>query len=174
MFQPRARIPEERIEWLVAELHRVFTGCVPPECTKRVARALDDEWFPSAERVRDLRAEDPEQHWSELSDDDIYEFCNVLFWMTPDAFRFYYPAWLSCTLRHWNGRTHPSEWECLSVLDRQRHLADELTMSETQLVETILWELAVSLSADTFCDDGEVFASLYVLQQHRIGLGQAG
>jgi len=44
-------------------------------------------------------AEDHEQHWQELSDADIEEFCSILPWLDDEGLRFYLPAFMSYALR---------------------------------------------------------------------------
>lgn len=78
----------------------------PSRITKRVAVALDDEWTPDEDRCRELIAEDREQHWRELTDADIEEFCTILPWLDDEGLRFYLPAFMSYALRRFPSEGH--------------------------------------------------------------------
>ena len=78
----------------------------PSRITKRVAVALDDEWTPDEERCRELTAEDREQHWRDLTDADIEEFCTILPWLDDEGLRFYLPAFMSYALRRFPSQGH--------------------------------------------------------------------
>jgi hypothetical protein len=81
----------------------------PSRVTKRVALALDDEWAIDDERGRELYAQDAEQHWQDLTDPEIQEFCSILPWLDDEGLRFYLPAFMSYALRRF-----PSEDRAVS------------------------------------------------------------
>ena len=125
-------------------LDATFSGQPRPPCTKRVARALDDEWNPTASRIQELQRLDTENSWRDLSDEQMIEFCDVLFWMDPAAFRFYYPAFLAYALRHWDGthnRIHDEAME--SIADKPENI-DSMTREEAVLVHRIIERLAAT------------------------------
>ena len=73
----------------------------PAVITKRVARGIDDDSNLSSARLEELRAQDQESSWTELTDDDIEYFDDILPWLDPDGYRFYLPAFMSYTLRRY-------------------------------------------------------------------------
>lgn len=122
-------------------LEETFSGQPRPQCTKRVARALDDEWYPSASRVQELQQLDREQSWRDLSDEELVEFCDVLFWMDPEAFRFYYPAFLAYTLRNWDGVHNRIHDEALGSIANRPENIESMSLAEARLVCGILQRL---------------------------------
>lgn len=122
-------------------LDETFFGQPRPQCTKRVARALDDEWYPSASRVQELQRLDREQSWRDLSDEELVEFCDVLSWMDPEAFRFYYPAFLAYTLRNWNGVHNRIHDEALESIAHKPENIESMSLAEAKLVCRIIQRL---------------------------------
>ena len=92
----------ERLDEHVRAVESAFADVSRPDCIKRVARAMDDEWFPDAARIKELQALDSETRWQDLTSDDLKEYADTLSWMSPEAVRFYYPAFLCHMLRNWN------------------------------------------------------------------------
>jgi len=90
-----------RLAQLDAELRRIFVNIPRPECTKSVARSSDEDWVATQESWKASAAEDHEQQWWDLTDVELEEYHDILMWLPPDAFRFYYTAFLSYALRHW-------------------------------------------------------------------------
>jgi hypothetical protein len=136
-------VDPERLSQHVRAVESMFAGVPRPECTKRVARALDDEWFPDAERVRELQALDPETRWQDLTDDDLEEYANTLSWMSPEAVRFYYPALLSSALRHWNDHSR-IHLEVMEPPGYDPRMLDEFSADEKKLIHAILCEPAAT------------------------------
>lgn len=144
------RMDPDRIQTLIASVELVFRGIPRPLCTKRVAEALDDEWFLSPERYAELYAKDPETDWRDIPDDDIEQFASTLVWMDARAFRFYYPAFLRYALRHWNISHQRVTMEVTDTLWLKPELVEELALMETDLLISILSELeATPESADS-------------------------
>jgi hypothetical protein len=134
-------ITNARIEELLSMIRSVFHDVPRPACTKRVATAFDDwEFIRTEEQWEELRALDTEQHWWDVSDSEIMEHCTILNWLSPEGFRFYYPAFLSYTIRRWNtlhDRIHcetlDSFWMFPKNLEMFTH--GELKFLEEALVE---------------------------------------
>lgn len=114
----RMSLTNHRIAELLGEVRRIFKAVPRPECTKRVGLAFDDEWFVSDQRWKELNSLDLENHWWEVPDSELLEFSSVLVWLLPDGLHFYYPAFLSYTLRHWydnHDRVHLETLETLGI-----------------------------------------------------------
>lgn len=131
----------DRLQSYLQAIEAVFAEVPRPECTKRVAEALDDEWFPSPERVKELQEQDLETRWQELSDEDLVEYCSTLSWMSPEAVRFYYPAFLHYALRHWTShdRVH---LEVMETPGYDPKMLDEFSGDESRLIHALLSDLA--------------------------------
>ncbi len=135
---------------LLQKLEETFVGIPRPECTKRVARALDDEWVPSAERVAELQRLDHEEQWQDLKPEEIVAFSDVLYWMSPDGFRFYFPAFLRCSIENWHRMHDRVQLETMEVIGRQPSVADGLTAKEALISAEILTELSVDSRGDHY------------------------
>jgi hypothetical protein len=106
--------------------------------------ALDDEWSPGPERVKELQKQDPETRWQELSDEDLVEYCFTLSWMSPEAVRFYYPAFLHYALRHWTAPHNRVHLEVMETPGYDPEMLDGFTGEESRLVHAILSDLATT------------------------------
>ena len=134
-------ISSTRIDELIAITRHAF-GTIPrPVCTKRIARALDDEWLVPEERGNELSAVDTERNWWDVSDEEILEFSAILPWLSPEGFGFYYPAFLSYTLRHWNETHDRVHLETFDAIGLQPQALDMLTLEELNAIDEILTEL---------------------------------
>ena len=147
---------------LVRRIEETFVAIPKPECTKRIARALDDEWFPSRPRREELRSLDREEDWRELSADDIREFSDVLFWMSPEGFRFYFPAFLRHSIMHWDKGHDRVHLECMEVIGRQPRVLASLSSGEAEVVAEILTELSVDPGGSDYFAD----SSIRALERH--------
>gem|GEM_PF-2226127 len=90
-----------RLAELDAQLRRVFGDIPRPLATRSVAESWDDDWSVTEESAQALTAMDHEQHWWEVTDEELQRSYSMLRWVPPDSFRFYYTAFLSYTLRWW-------------------------------------------------------------------------
>jgi len=134
-------ISKSRIDELIAITRSTF-GTIPrPRCTKRIGRALDGEWVVSEERGAELSALDTERNWWDVSDEDLLEFSDILVWLSPEGFRFYYPAFLSYTLRHWNDVHDRVHLETFEAIGSQPHNLEMLTRDELNVVGETITEL---------------------------------
>ena len=153
---------------LIRKVEETFVAIPKPECTKRVARALDDEWFPSRERVEELRSLDEEENWREVGPDDIRDFSDVLFWISPDGFRFYFPAFLRYSIMNWDGSHDRVQLECMEVIGSQPCVLDSLSAREAATLAEILAELSVDPSGSNYdCDQ-----SIRALELHAAKAGR--
>ena len=147
---------------LIQKIDETFIAILKPECTKRVARSFDDELLPSRERFDELRSLDQEEDWRQIEPDDIRGFCDVLFWISPDGFRFYFPAFLRYSIANWQGSHDRVQLECMEVIGRQASVIDSLTASEARVLAEILTELSVDPNGDHYDSD----QSIRVLERH--------
>lgn len=132
-----ARIEVDEVAWgegeeLIRLIDQVFVSIPRPATTLRVARALDDEWIVSEERVAELAKEDPETDWREVSDDrtagcqEYFTFAH-----SPGGWRFYLPAYMTHYLREFPGGGEDAVYDaCI----RRTHF-DDLTADELAVVE---------------------------------------
>jgi hypothetical protein len=79
---------------LATRLREVFGDPSKPAITLNVARGYDDEWTLSDERVAELAAPDPEEHWWEVSAEAVQSFQEYFTFSDAEGWRFYLPAFL--------------------------------------------------------------------------------
>ena len=132
---------------LVQLIETTFVDIPRPDCTKRVARALDEEWAFSLARAEAT---------------EIYEFSEILFWLSPDGFRFYFPAYLRYSIGTWERPHDRTHLECMEVVGRQSGLLDSMPAIEAQAVAEILTELSVDPRGEHYDTD----ISIRMLELH--------
>lgn len=133
---------QARLSELIALTRQLFAAVPRPLITKRIGRAADDEWFPTQERCDELAAQDKEQHWWEVSDNELEEFADVLPWLPSEGFRFYFPAFLSYSLRRWNCEHDRVHLETLETIGLYPKLLESLSVAELSFVNETIVELA--------------------------------
>ncbi|RBP44186.1 hypothetical protein DES53_1045 [Roseimicrobium gellanilyticum] len=79
---------------LAARLPEVFGDPPRPAITRSVARGLDDEWILTEERYTELLAQDSEQHWMDVTAEDVKNCQEYFSFSDAEGCRFYYPAYL--------------------------------------------------------------------------------
>jgi hypothetical protein len=79
---------------LAARLPEVFGDPPRPVITRSVARGYDDEWVLTKERITELTAEDPEQHWMDVTAEDVQGCQEYFTFSDAEGWRFYLPAYL--------------------------------------------------------------------------------
>jgi hypothetical protein len=91
---------KSRIEDLIVEISAAFDG-VSREGgrTLHEADAIDDR--KSIEEQYIARAHDTELRWQDVADEDIITCCSALSFLDEKGFRYYIPAFMICSLRHW-------------------------------------------------------------------------
>jgi hypothetical protein len=90
----------KRVETLLSRIGTEFLDIPAPRITLHVARAFDDEWIVSQEREDELKAEDPEASWLEVSDEKIECFQEYFTFSDSEGWRFYLPAFMCHFLRN--------------------------------------------------------------------------
>jgi hypothetical protein len=87
---------------LLQRIADAFAGVPKPrDITKTVARALDDEWWVTERRRVNLRKEDREVRWTDLTDADIEAFADIFPFLHAEGHHFYLPAFMSYALRRY-------------------------------------------------------------------------
>src|SRR5215210_2470119 len=96
---------ESRRAALVVEISAAFDG-VSREggTTLHEAEAMDD--WKSPEEQRAARRLDPETRWQDVPDADISACCSALSFLNERGFRYYIPAFMVYSLRHWGDDRH--------------------------------------------------------------------
>ncbi|RBP44187.1 hypothetical protein DES53_1046 [Roseimicrobium gellanilyticum] len=79
---------------LAARLPEVFGDPPRPKITLSVARGYDDEWNLTEERIAELSAQDPEQHWTEVSPEAVRGSQEYFTFSDAEGWRFYLPAFM--------------------------------------------------------------------------------
>lgn len=95
---------------------------------------------------------DPENHWWEVPDSELLEFSSVLVWLLPDGLRFYYPAFLSYTLRHWcdnHDRVHLETLETIGVA-RMRDKLECFSIEELMFIAETITELSCDPKGENY------------------------
>jgi hypothetical protein len=83
---------------LATRLPEVFGDPPRPHITLSVAVGYDNEWNLSEERVAELAAHDPEQHWWEVSAERAWQ--GYFIFSDAEGWRFYLPAYLKVYLEN--------------------------------------------------------------------------
>jgi hypothetical protein len=113
------RVEKVRAEGLrlIAQIEKALPSMPRPRITLSVARGLDDEWDLREERERELAAQDPEQSWQDVSDEDIETHGGYFTFADAEGWRFYLPAFMC----HWL-RTFPlGNWGIESACESMAH-----------------------------------------------------
>ena len=85
---------------LFAEIAAAFDGVSREDgTTLHQANAMDDRKSPEEQRV--ARHLDLEQRWQDVPDEDIFAYCSALSFLDEKGFRYYIPAFMICSLKHW-------------------------------------------------------------------------
>lgn len=80
------------VEHLLKQISVAFDGVPRPKITKSVARGYDDEWVLSEERIVELSNLDPEQKWTDVTEEGIKFFQEYFTFSDAEGWRFYLPA----------------------------------------------------------------------------------
>jgi hypothetical protein len=131
-----ARIEADEVAWreaaeLIQLIDEVFTAIPKPKVTLLGARALDDEWIVSEERMAELAKQDPETDWREVSEEKTAACQEYFTFADAPGWRFYLPAYMTHYLREFPG------YGCDAVYNAcvgRMHL-DDLTAEELDVVE---------------------------------------
>lgn len=116
---------------LGGRLPAVFGDPPRPRITLHVARGLDDEWNLSEERIAELSALDPEQHWTEVSAESTRRFQEYFTFSDAEGWRFYLPAFL----RHYLAEFPLSGWDAVYWACVERKHFDLFTPEQVAFVD---------------------------------------
>lgn len=119
---------------LAVRLPEIFGDPPRPRITLHVARGYDDEWFLSEQRVAELAALDPEQHWTEVSPAATREIQEYFTFSDAEGWRFYLPAFL----RHYLADFPLCGWDAVNLACVQRTHFDLLTPPQVEFVDDFL------------------------------------
>jgi len=119
---------------LAVRLPEVFGDPPRPRITLHVARGYDDEWVLSEQRVAELAACDPEQHWSEVSAEATRQFQEYFTFSDPEGWRFYLPAFL----RHYLADFPLSGWDAVHSACVERTHFDLITPAQVAFIDDFL------------------------------------
>jgi hypothetical protein len=119
---------------LAVRLPEVFGDPPRPRITLHVARGYDDEWFLSEERVLELAALDPEQHWTEVTYEDASIFQEYFTFSDAEGWRFYLPAFL----RYYLADFPLSGWDAIYYACVTRQHFDLITEPQVAFVKEFL------------------------------------
>lgn len=96
---------ESRRSTLIAEITSAFDGVSRGNgITLHEARAMDN--YASPQEQRAARLYDTERRWQDVPDADIVDCCSALSFLDKDGFRYYLPAFMIYSLKHWG-----DDWE---------------------------------------------------------------
>ena len=119
---------------LAARLPKVFGDPPRPDITLHVARGYDDEWSLSQERGSELAAQDPEQHWYEVTAEAVNEFQEYFSFTNAEGCRFYLPAYL----RHYLADFPLSRYNAVVIACVTRSHFDLLITQQRAFVDEFL------------------------------------
>jgi hypothetical protein len=123
---------ESRRAALVAEISAAFDG-VSREggTTLHEAEAIDDRKSPEEQCA--ARRLDPETQWQDVPDADIFACCSALSFLNETGFRYYIPAFMSYSLRHWgddwNGILNSCEYHLLHDYPKSLRQSDPASIA---------------------------------------------
>lgn len=118
---------------LAARLPMAFGDPPRPRITLHVARGYDDEWELSEERVAELSALDPEQHWTEVPSKAKF-FPEYFIFSDAEGWRFYLPAFL----RHYLEGFPLHNWDAVRTACVERTHFELFTQEQVALVDEFL------------------------------------
>ena len=119
---------------LILEIEKQFKKIQRPDITLHVARALDDEWNLSKEKVKELRLLDPEEDWKEVSDHKIECFQEYFNFSDDEGWHFYLPAFIRNYLKSFPNHGYDAVyWACL-----ERKRLSKLNKVELDCVDKFL------------------------------------
>ena len=119
---------------LAARLPEVFGDPPRPRVTLHVARGYDDEWVLSDERVAELAALDPEQHWTEVPAEATRQFQEYFTFSDAEGWRFYLPAFL----RHYLADFPLCGWDAVHTACQTRKHFDLITEPQVAFIDEFL------------------------------------
>lgn len=119
---------------LASRLLEVFGSPPRPQITLHVARGYDDEWILSEDRVAELAALDPEQHWMDVTMEATRDFQEYFSFSNAEGWRFYLPAFL----RHFLADFPMSSWDAVILACQQRTYFDLITPGQVAFIDEIL------------------------------------
>ncbi|QIF01784.1 DUF6714 family protein [Roseimicrobium sp. ORNL1] len=100
---------------LAARLPQVFGNPPRPRITLNVATGLDNEWNLADERIAELSARDPEQHWMEVTAEAVRDCRHYFTFSDAEGWRFYLPAFLQHGLAGFPNGDHDAVYHaCVS------------------------------------------------------------
>lgn len=95
--------PEE----LLAKIALTFANVPKPKrITKSVAKACDDEWLVTERRRKLLYERDVENHWMEISDEEIENHVDIFPFLDGGGLLFYLPAFMCYSLKRYDTPHH--------------------------------------------------------------------
>lgn len=118
---------------LAVRLPEVFGDPLRPRITLHVARGYDDEWFLSDERVAELTALDPEQHWWEVPA-EAQQFQEYFTFSDAEGWRFYLPAFL----RHYLAEFPFGGWKAVHAVCQTKERFDLITPPQIEFIDEFL------------------------------------
>lgn len=119
---------------LVERLPEVFGDPPRPKITLHVARGYDDEWTLSEERIRELAALDPEQHWMDVPAEITRQIQEYFIFSDAEGWRFYLPAFL----RHYLAEFPLSGWDAVYWACTERKHFDLITPEQAAFIDEFL------------------------------------
>ena len=119
---------------LAARLPDVFGNPSRPRITLHVAQGYDDEWNLSEDRIAELAALDPEQHWMDITMEATRQFQGYFCFSDPEGWRFYLPAFL----RHYLADFPLSYWDAVVFACQSRTHFELFTARQVAFVDEFL------------------------------------
>lgn len=119
---------------LAERLPEVFGDSPRPKITLHVARGYDNEWNLSEERIKELAALNPEQHWTDVTSEYTQQFQEYFTFSDAEGWRFYLPAFL----RHYLAEFPLSGWDAVYWACTGRKHFDLLTPEQVAFIDEFL------------------------------------
>jgi hypothetical protein len=123
---------ESRRGALLAEITTAFAGVSREGATTlHEAQAMDDRKSPEEQLA--ARRLDPERRWQDVPDADISACCSALSFLDEKGFRYYIPAFMTYSLRHWdddwNGVRNSCEYHLLHDYPKSLRKSDPASIA---------------------------------------------
>jgi hypothetical protein len=123
---------ESRRSALIDEITAAFDGVSREDgTTLHEAEAMDD--WKSPEEQRAARRLDREARWQDVPDKDISACCSALSFLNEKGFRYYIPAFMIYSLKHWgddwNGVLNSCEYHLLHEYPKSLRQSDPASIA---------------------------------------------
>ncbi|HEY1172380.1 MAG TPA: DUF6714 family protein [Verrucomicrobiae bacterium] len=136
---------------LIKEIGEAFSGVPKPQTTLRVARGADDHDYD----WKKLQKLDEHYYdWEDVPDEDLDYYQDIFYWLCPQGFQFYLPAYMSRMLRTLSSNRPNHIWPMWAFGERcfELNLFELFTRKQTAVTVRFLEVLFEKVKDDYHAD----------------------